>query len=264
LEHLIEELCSNARVEAHKDLLAWTLAKYRQVAAPKREGGPTPTVSSTPLQEMSQGDDTAKDEKEWRAKMAAQKRAKIMAQMTAMQKNFMKENAKLFEATVSEAGKMGDLRGSSMDLSETVDTAPVALGPNQTTRPILEQRYTCILCQEDQTVSAYGPALVLAAFVQQSTVLYQRRKTETVDMEESTWDNLPDPLFLPASLVPAPHTLAHVVMLCILIAGRSILKIFWLRKTDALIVSINLQALMLRSTSIFVHYVNVCAIQYCL
>lgn len=29
--------------------------------------------------------------------MAAQKRAKIMAQMLAMQNNFMKENAKMFE-----------------------------------------------------------------------------------------------------------------------------------------------------------------------
>jgi E3 ubiquitin-protein ligase UBR2 len=47
---------------------------------------------------------------------------------------------------------------------------------------------------------------VLAAFVQQSTVLCQRRKTENLDMEESSQYDLPDPLFLPASLGPAPHT----------------------------------------------------------
>lgn len=206
LEPLIEELCSSARVEAHKDLLAWTLAKYRQVAAPRRQGGPSTTVPSTPLQETSPAEDTAKEEKEWRAKMAAQKRAKIMAQMTAMQKNFMKENAKLFETTVSEVRKMSDLRGLPMDLSESVETAPVALGPNQTSKLNLKQQYTCILCQEDQTVSADGPALVLAAFVQQSTVLCQHRKTENLDMEESSRYDLPDPLFLPASLGPAPHT----------------------------------------------------------
>lgn len=206
LELLIEELCSSARVEAHKDLLVWTLAKYRQIAAPRRQGGPSTTVPSTLLQETSQSEGTAKEEKEWRAMMAAQKRAKIMAQMTAMQKNFMKENAKLFETTVSEVGKMSDLKGLPMDLSENMETAPVALGPNQTSKPIIEQQYTCILCQEDQTVSADGPALLLAAFVQQSTVLCQHRKTENLDMEESGRYDLPDPLFLPASVGPAPHT----------------------------------------------------------
>jgi len=36
-----------------------------------------------------------------RAKLAAEKRAKVMAQMEAMQNNFMKENAKLFNETES-------------------------------------------------------------------------------------------------------------------------------------------------------------------
>ncbi|XP_066999318.2 E3 ubiquitin-protein ligase UBR2 isoform X2 [Anabrus simplex] len=199
LEHLIEELCSSARVEAHKDLLSWTLTKYRKVVAPRRLG-PAPALPQQTTGESSgQGDDSAREEKEWRAKMAAQKRAKIMAQMTAMQKNFMKENAKLFEATVAEVGKSTELRGSSMDLSETPETCTVALGPNQTARVSLERTYTCILCQEDQTVSAEGPALVLAAFVQQSTVLLQKR---SISAEEE----LPDPLYLPSTLGPAPHT----------------------------------------------------------
>ena len=207
LEHLIEELCSSARVEAHRDLLAWMLAKYRQVAAPRRQGVSTSAVLSPSVQETSQSEDTAKEEKEWRAKMAAQKRAKIMAQMTAMQKNFMKENAKLFETTVSEVGKVGELRDSAMDLSESAERTAVVLGPNQTSKLTVERTYTCILCQEDQTVSADGPALVLAAFVQQSTVLCQRRKTESLDMEEGGGGlELPDPLFLPATLGPAPHT----------------------------------------------------------
>lgn len=207
LEHLIEELCSSARVEAHRDLLAWTLTKYRQVAAPRRQGVSTSAVLSPSVQEASQSEDSAKEEKEWRAKMAAQKRAKIMAQMTAMQKNFMKENAKLFETTVSEVGKVGELRDSTMDLSESAERTAVVLGPNQTSKPTVERTYTCILCQEDQTVSADGPALVLAAFVQQSTVLCQRRKTESLDMEEGGGGlELPDPLFLPATLGPAPHT----------------------------------------------------------
>nr|CAD7425225.1 unnamed protein product [Timema monikensis] len=197
LEGLIEELSTSPRVEAHKDLLAWTLIKYRKVAAPRR--GPVQTVPA-PLPETSgQNERTAKEEKEWRAKMAAQKRAKIMAQMTAMQKNFMKENAKLFEATLVESGKTSELSGSSMDLSDSFELKPVALGPNQTTKVNLERTYTCILCQEDQTVTADSPALVLAAFVQQSTVLSQQRGEELALNE-------PDPFYLQSTLGPSPHT----------------------------------------------------------
>lgn len=44
----------------------------------------------------------SESEKERRAKMAALKREKIMAQMLAMQNNFMKENGFLFEEETSK------------------------------------------------------------------------------------------------------------------------------------------------------------------
>ncbi|GLH05833.1 E3 ubiquitin-protein ligase UBR1 [Gryllus bimaculatus] len=230
LEKLIEELCSSARVEAHKDLLAWTLAKYRKLAAPRRApgegavpaapaaeaGGDAPAGDAPGASPPTSAVDAGREEKEWRAKMAAQKRAKIMAQMTAMQKNFMKENAKLFEATLSGLGDAGrsragdaapagavegdELRGSSMDLSEGPDSHAVALGPHQSVRAAQQRAHTCILCQEDQAVTADGPALVLAAFVQQSTVLSRVREPGAANAPP------PDALFLPAALGPAPHT----------------------------------------------------------
>ncbi|XP_063240177.1 E3 ubiquitin-protein ligase UBR2 [Bacillus rossius redtenbacheri] len=197
IEKLIEELVSSARVEAHKHLLAWVLAKFRQVAVHNRG---VPMKEPVEVKETTvQSENAAQEEKEWRAKMAAQKRAKIMAQMTAMQKNFMKENAKLFEATLSSSDQTIDLTGSTMDLSESYEETPVAVGPNQTAKLNVERAYTCILCQEDQTVRADGPALVLAAFVQQSTVLCQRRGGEVVE-------DTSEPLFLPATLGPAPYT----------------------------------------------------------
>ncbi|KAJ8865906.1 hypothetical protein PR048_033429 [Dryococelus australis] len=197
IEKLIEELVSSARVEAHKHLLAWVLAKFRQVAL-KNHG--VPINKPIEVQETSvQSETAAQEEKEWRAKMAAQKRAKIMAQMTAMQKNFMKENAKLFEATLSLSSQTSKLTGSSMDLSESYEETPVAVGAGQTAKLNVERAYTCILCQEDQTVREDGPALVLAAFVQQSTVLCQRRGGDVVE-------DASDPLFLPATLGPAPYT----------------------------------------------------------
>ena len=60
-----------------------------------------------------------------------------------------------------------------MEVDPTV--APVALGKDRSA-PIEEERdFTCILCQAEETLEAEGEALVMAAFVQNSTVLSRRR-----------------------------------------------------------------------------------------
>lgn len=189
---LLEKLSNNPRMEAHKDLLTWVLAKYREVASyVTMEGTPAPPQP----EQTGDTSETYKMDKEWRTKMVAQKRAKVMAQMAAMQKHFMTKNATLFEEATLDANKFDD-RGSAMDLSESSQEAPVALGIGQTSRLSEQMTYTCILCQEDQTVTAAGPAMVLATFVQQSTVLCQRRP----DNDE------PDPLYLSAKLGASPYT----------------------------------------------------------
>lgn len=57
---------------------------------------------------------------------------------------------------------------------ETSTEGPVVcLGPYQTPRSADSRKncmLTCIICQESQLVKHYGPAMVLAAFVQKSTV----------------------------------------------------------------------------------------------
>ncbi|EFN77425.1 E3 ubiquitin-protein ligase UBR2 [Harpegnathos saltator] len=189
---LLEDLSNSPRIEAHKDLLTWILAKYREVASYVAMD-----VTPTPLQVEQSADtgETNKMDKEWRTKMAAQKRAKVMAQMAAMQKHFMKKNATLFEEAGLDVNK-SDERGSVMDLTESSQEAPVAVGIGQTSRMCEQMTYTCILCQEDQTVTAAGPAMVLATFVQQSTVLCQRRP----DNDEA------NPLYLSAKLGSSPYT----------------------------------------------------------
>lgn len=135
--------------------------------------------------------------------MAAKKRAQVMAQMAAAQNHFMKKNAKLFEeAALENAAAKGSNqdRGSAMDLSESLDETSVALGRRQTTRLCFEKSYTCILCQEDQAVKADEPAMVLAAFVQQSTVLCQQKQQQPRGFPETT------PLFLSSYLGASPHT----------------------------------------------------------
>ncbi|XP_066593276.1 E3 ubiquitin-protein ligase UBR2 [Prorops nasuta] len=193
---LLEELSASSRIEAHKDLLKWTLNKYREVAGTNMATAAAPTVSTDAQSEQSAEDAEPpnKTDKEWRTKMAAQKRAKIMAQMEDMQRHFMKKNAKLFE----KAGKVNE-KGAVMDVSECSDAAPVALGSGQTAKLLEEKSYTCILCQEDQTITANGPAMVFAAFVQQSTVLCQNR-ANIPNIDE------PDPLYLSAKLGASPHT----------------------------------------------------------
>lgn len=189
---LLEDLSSCSRIEAHKDLVTWILAKYREVASyTAAEVTPTPPQVE-PSVDMGE---TTKMDKKWRMKMAAQKRAEVMAQMASMQKHFMKKNAMLFEEATLDANK-SDECGSIMDLTESSQEAPVALGVGQTGRLSEQMTYTCILCQADQTVTAAGPAMVLAAFVQQSTVLCQLRP----DNDE------PEPLYLSAKLGASPHT----------------------------------------------------------
>lgn len=197
IEKLLEDLLPSARVEAHRDMLTWTLNKFKQVKATRENvEGSVPMCTSTDVPNESSG----KDSKEWRAKMAAEKRAKILAQMAAMQKSFMQENAKLFENTISYPEKSGE-RVSMMDYSESDEKDPVALGPNQTSKFLCEKTFTCILCQEDTAVSVEGSALVSPAFIQKSTVHANSR----VGMEKPD-EVLAKPLFLPTNFRPQPHT----------------------------------------------------------
>lgn len=190
----IEELITSPRVESHKGLLRWTLNKYKQVANKKDE-------DNTMLIKEPCTSQKADCDKERRAKLAADKRAQVMAQMQAMQKNFIKENASLFEETLAEERNRTSSNVEQMDVTELVEEQPIALGPNQTSRVATEETYTCILCQEEETVTPDGPTLVLAAFVQQATVLCQNKYDDSLLDVASH-----DPLYLHANLGPAPHT----------------------------------------------------------
>ncbi|CAH1114121.1 unnamed protein product [Psylliodes chrysocephalus] len=190
---LIEELLNSPRVDSHKGLLRWTLNKYKQLTDKKDDQLENKDVTTSK---------NVDDEKERRSKLAAERRAKLMAQMTAMQNNFIKENASLFEETSTT-----DLRKSRtssqvevMDMTES-EEQPIALGPRQSPRFAEEKTYTCILCQEEEKITTDGPTMVLAAFVQQATVLCKHKTNEgLMNMGKH------DPLYLHTNLGPAPHT----------------------------------------------------------
>lgn len=118
-----------------------------------------------------------KVEKEERARLLADRRAKIMAQMASAQKTFMSTNAEMFEAsnvTSTTASKMEwDSTAESLDMAyeQLIEVSPIALGPQRKTINIEDATFTCILCSEDSVVSMTGPCMVYSAFVQKSRVL---------------------------------------------------------------------------------------------
>lgn len=90
-----------------------------------------------------------------------------------------------------------------MDLSEgagtvVTDAFPICLGPEFTVTPSSpEVTYTCIVCQEEHRQTGEQPAIVLAAFVQLSTVLRWKNHPTTSPEEgglsqSATWPLLID------------------------------------------------------------------------
>lgn len=85
-----------------------------------------------------------------------------------------------------------------MDLSESTSASaqifPVCLGPAFTVAPSTsDTNYTCIVCQEEHRQTGEQPAMVLASFVQLSTVLrWKNDKTATEEPLPETWPMLID------------------------------------------------------------------------
>ncbi|KAK7815509.1 hypothetical protein U0070_005621 [Myodes glareolus] len=142
---MLETLQNAPSLEVHKDMIRWLLKSSR---------------------------DKDKAERKRKAEIARLRREKIMAQMSEMQRHFIDENKELFQQTT----ELDTSASAAPDSSPLVsDTALTALGPAQTQVPEQRQVVTCILCQEEQEVTVESKAMVLAAFVQRSTVLSKDR-----------------------------------------------------------------------------------------
>ncbi|XP_064603615.1 E3 ubiquitin-protein ligase UBR2-like isoform X2 [Liolophura sinensis] len=182
----------NITHDAQKDLLTWVLKTLAEVRQMKNE-----PVAMETLESLTTFDSKQQEEKKKKAAKAAKRRAKIMAQMSAMQKNFIKDNAELFEETSTDLPHAG----SDMDISETAGPrCRVALGPMQTPVQVTGvNKGMCILCQEEQEISFSGRAMVLSAFVHRSTVLSTAKSSVECDEER-------DPLLTPSTLPQGTHT----------------------------------------------------------
>lgn len=208
--NLLEDCLKSPKIEGHKDLLRWVIRKFTEVTVLRgrniADAQSVPSSSGAP----DTGPATKKLDRKKNQELAAQRRARIMAQMMSMQNNFIKEHKEYF--TVEEApSSSGAGTGSLMDLSSESDmnsNEPVAIGLNQTYKSVEVEEHTCILCREEQEISNSGRCLVLAAFVQRSTVLSKNR-----DRKVNGGDETVDSLFMPADLFFGPHvsTCGHVM-----------------------------------------------------
>ncbi|KAH8250617.1 hypothetical protein KR038_002648 [Drosophila bunnanda] len=182
-------LHSCRQLEAHRDFVLWTIKRYKELQAkqaPSGSGaGPSGSQQSAGDAQPLSSEEQVRQEKEARARLAAERRAKIMAQMKNAQKLFMKINADMF-ATTGDKESGQDLEGGinaameweniSTDEEEqgAVALKPnvACLGPDRRSYQVSETAFKCILCFENCAITRSGPPLVSFAFVQTSQVIY--------------------------------------------------------------------------------------------
>ena len=187
---LLERLVGSQRIESHKHLLDWVIKKWRSVSGKNENDKPEDHKSGTEREDKKETNIETTKEKDAdleRKRLAAERRKKIMEQMQKAQKNFMKENATLFDegskdAKASNKDSEQPTDTNSEDLSSVMVPRPnLALGPERTTPTVTETTFTCILCQEEDKLQPEGKSLVMASFVQKSTVLSNKRSNVSDD-----------------------------------------------------------------------------------
>uniref|UniRef100_A0A8C3HHS2 E3 ubiquitin-protein ligase n=1 Tax=Chrysemys picta bellii TaxID=8478 RepID=A0A8C3HHS2_CHRPI len=202
---LLEKLKSVPQLEAQKDMINWILQMFDTVKR-LREKSSLATAATTSGSETTKGDETPstqdkeKAERKRKAEAARLHRQKIMAQMSALQRNFIETHKLLYEHTQETQGREDSvMEEESIPLA--IDSSRIALGPKRGPSITEKEVLTCILCQEEQEVRLESAAMVLSACVQKSTALTQHRG-KTLELSGDTLD----PLFMDPDLSCGTHT----------------------------------------------------------
>ncbi|KYO28439.1 hypothetical protein Y1Q_0016017 [Alligator mississippiensis] len=202
---LLEKLKGIPQLEAQKDMINWILQTFDTVKR-LREKSSFSTVTTISRSEATKGDETQstqdkdKAERKRKAEAARLHRQKIMAQMSALQKNFIETHKLLYENTQEAQGREDSIMEEE-SIPIAINHYRIALGPKRGPSVTEKEVLTCILCQEEQEVRLENTAMVLSACVQKSTALTQYRgKT----LEDS--DGMLDPLFMHPDLSCGTYT----------------------------------------------------------
>uniref|UniRef100_H3C3Y1 E3 ubiquitin-protein ligase n=1 Tax=Tetraodon nigroviridis TaxID=99883 RepID=H3C3Y1_TETNG len=196
---LLESLQNAPHLEIHKDMITWILKMVSNIKTTRER---TASTSAAPANQEQGPEEMVRDkdkaERKRKAEMARLRREKIMAQMSEMQKHFINENKELFQQSLEELEASTSAAASSS--SEPSSVSQMCVGPRRVGAADRRELVTCILCQEEQEVRGQGRAMVLAAFVQRSTVLSRNRQRSLPDPEHH------DPLFMHPDLSLGIHT----------------------------------------------------------
>uniref|UniRef100_A0A670I4H8 E3 ubiquitin-protein ligase n=1 Tax=Podarcis muralis TaxID=64176 RepID=A0A670I4H8_PODMU len=179
---ILEKLKGIQPLESQKDMINWVLQMFDTIKRLREK-------SSFPTAAVASGPESEKAERKRKAEAARLHRQKIMAQMSALQKNFIETHKLLYENTQETQGR------------DVMEEERIALGPKQGPSVAEKEVLTCILCQEEQEVRLECAAMVLSACVQRSTALTQHRGK----MLELSGDKI-DPLFMDPDLSCGTHT----------------------------------------------------------
>uniref|UniRef100_A0A8C1GXE3 E3 ubiquitin-protein ligase n=1 Tax=Cyprinus carpio TaxID=7962 RepID=A0A8C1GXE3_CYPCA len=193
---LLETLQNAPHLEVHKDMIRWILkVKLIQISLQSHLSLECLCKCLSYPIEGSKN----KAERKRKAEMARLRREKIMAQMSEMQRHFINENKELFQQSLEELDP---------STSSTLEHRYTHASPWKISCIIhlfldRRQMVTCILCQEEQEIRTDGKAMVLAAFVQRSTVMSKNRKRPPHNPGMSLYY---DPLFMHPDLSFGTHT----------------------------------------------------------
>ncbi|XP_070132673.1 E3 ubiquitin-protein ligase UBR1 isoform X3 [Drosophila bipectinata] len=173
----LDELARCPTLGAHHDFILWTIKRYKELQAkqtPSCSGaGPSGSQQTLASDEPQSSEEQLRREKEDRARLAAERRAKVMAQIQNAQKSFMNSNAEMFADSGSGTMEWEDIPAAEEEQGAVALKPNVVscLGPERRTYQHTEPDFKCILCFETCAISRPGPPLVSSAFIQTSRVI---------------------------------------------------------------------------------------------
>ncbi|XP_073494949.1 E3 ubiquitin-protein ligase UBR1 isoform X1 [Phyllobates terribilis] len=169
---LLEKLKNVPQLEVQKDMINWVWQLLDSVKRLREKSGQMAiALSSDVVVKVDEGQSSQDKEKRKRKAEAARlHRQKIMAQMSAMQKNFIETNKLLYDT--SQEVEDSPIEEISLPV---IGASKITLGPKRGPSVPEKEVLTCILCQEEQEVRLDKSTMVLTASVQKSTTLSQSR-----------------------------------------------------------------------------------------